>query len=534
MSQIMTALVEHEGPVDELVGYQGITGHLIFDVKLGENFRRKARYCADGHKTQPPKAMVYSSVVSRDSVRLILLLAALNDLEILSADVQNAFLTAPNKEKVYLKTGPEFGVHQGKIFIVTKALYGLKSASASFRSYVADALDNIGYQSSPADPDVWLRPSVKPDGEECCYYVMTYVDDLIAVGVNPKETMNALGGTFKFKNNKIEKPENYLEAKVSWYRQGFSCWTISSVDYVNAAVKTIEAALEKKPYKLLSKAVTPITSDFVQELDGTPELNYGDRQFFQELIGMLRWSTEIGRVDILHEVSILSQYQACPREGHLQEALHIVSYLRKHPKLTIYMDPRIPPIDLSMFPDQREQFKEYYRNAEEVMPFDMPRAKGRPVMITSYVDASHGANKVTRKSHTGYIIFMNRAPILWYSKRQQTVETSAFSSEMLALKVCVEAIQGLRYKLRMFGVPLPKGEPSYVLCDNESAVKNASRVESVLNKKHSSVAYNYVRWGTAAGIIRVAWIRSEENLADPLTKRLPSIKRELLYGNWTY
>ena len=173
MQQIMSALSEHEGSTDDLIGYQGITGHLIFDIKLSENFRRKARYCADGHKTDTPKAMVYSSVVSRDSVRIVLLLAALNKLEVLSADVQNAFLTAPNKEKIYLKTGQEFGANANKIYIVTKALYGLKSASASFRSYVADALDNIGYKSSPADPDVWMRPAIKSDGEACYDYVMT-------------------------------------------------------------------------------------------------------------------------------------------------------------------------------------------------------------------------------------------------------------------------------------------------------------------------------------------------------------------------
>ena len=168
------------------------------------------------------------------------------------------------------------------------------------------------------------------------------------------------------------------------------------------------------------------------------------------------------------------------------------------------------------------------------MPFDMPQARGRPVMILAYVDALHGTNKVTRKSHTGYIIFVNRAPILWYSKRQQTVETSAFSSEMIAMKVCIEAIQGLRYKLHMFSMPLIQGEPAYVLCDNEAAVKNASYVKSVLNKKHSSIAYNYVRWATAAGIIRVAWVRSEDNLADSLMKRLPLVKRDRLFGDWTY
>ena len=277
-----------------------------------------------------------------------------------------------------------------------------------------------------------------------------------------------------------------------------------------------------------------MSSAFVPELDGSPELNDRDKQFFQELIGMLRWSTEIGRVDILHKVSILSQYQACPREGHLVEALHIMSYLKKKPKLTIYMDPRMPPLNLEAFPDRTTQFQEYYRGAEEVMPFDMPVARGRQVIIVVYVDASHGANKVTRRSHTGFVIFVNRAPIIWFSKRQQTVETSAFSAEMIALKACVEAIQGLRYKLRMFGVPLAQGEPAFVLCDNESAVNNASRVESVLKKKHSSVAYNYIRWATAAGIIRVAWVPTDENLADTFTKRLPQIKREKLFGDWTY
>ena len=82
---------------------------------------------------------------------------------------------------------------------------------------------------------------------------------------------------------------------------------------------------------------------------------------------MLRWSTEIGRVDILHEVSILSQYQALPREGHLQEALQIVAFLKAHPKLPIYMDPRDPPLDLGMFPDRSREFKEYYRDTEELL-----------------------------------------------------------------------------------------------------------------------------------------------------------------------
>jgi hypothetical protein len=91
-------------------GFKKIDCHMVFDVKL--DLVRKARFIAGGHQTDPPKESVYSSIVSRNSVHLAFLIAALNDLEILSADVQNAYLNAPTKEKIYMIAGPEFG--QGK------------------------------------------------------------------------------------------------------------------------------------------------------------------------------------------------------------------------------------------------------------------------------------------------------------------------------------------------------------------------------------------------------------------------------------
>ena len=103
MPKIHGSVVEHDGEISQLVGYQEITGYLIFHVKLAENFRRKARFVADGHKTETPTSVTYSTVVSRDSVRICLTIAALNGLELLAADVENAYLTAPCREKVWLR-----------------------------------------------------------------------------------------------------------------------------------------------------------------------------------------------------------------------------------------------------------------------------------------------------------------------------------------------------------------------------------------------------------------------------------------------
>ena len=96
----------------------------------------------------------------------------------------------------------------------------------------------------------------------------------------------------------------------------------------------------------------------------------------------------------------------------------------------------------------------------------------------------------------------------------------------------MEKIIALRFKLRMFGIPID-GEAD-ILCDNLSVVNNASKFESTLNKKHASIAYHAIRWAVAAGIIRVGKVDSEENLADAFTKRLPATKRDYLFGNWIY
>ena len=149
-------------------------------------------------------------------------------------------------------------------------------------------------------------------------------------------------------------------------------------------------------------------------------------------------------------------------------------------------------------------------------------------MISCFVDADHAGNLVTRRSHSGIIIFCNRAPIIWYSKRQNTVETSTFGSEFVAARIAVELIESLRYKLRMFGVPLVG--PANMFCDNNGVVVNCTTPESTLKKKHNAIAYHKVREAVAQGTIRIAKEDFKTNLADILTKPLSGPRmKELLY-----
>ena len=147
-----------------------------------------------------------------------------------------------------------------------------------------------------------------------------------------------------------------------------------------------------------------------------------------------------------------------------------------------------------------------------------PKSRGVPVPTTSYVDAFHASNKTTRRSHTGFTIFLNLAPIIWYRKNKNTVEASTFSSEFIATKACIEHITSLRFKLRMFVVPVLVS--TKILCDNESAVTNSSILAPTQNKKHISIAYHYVIYNVASNQVIVSWIGTNYNLADAFTKRL--------------
>ena len=92
-----------------LVGYKEIKVHWIFDIKMDGKFTRKSRFVAGGHLTDTPSSSTYSTVVTRESVRIALLLAGLNELAVKSADIGNAYRNAPVREKIWILVGPEFG-----------------------------------------------------------------------------------------------------------------------------------------------------------------------------------------------------------------------------------------------------------------------------------------------------------------------------------------------------------------------------------------------------------------------------------------
>ena len=198
--------------------------------------------------------------------------------------------------------------------------------------------------------------------------------------------------------------------------------------------------------------------------------------------------------------------------------------------MRILFDSEQPKVNEKLF--RKYDWDDFYRDAKEAIPSNMPEPRGNRAIVSAFVDASHGNNKKDRRSQTGILIFLNRAPIIWYSKRQPSVETSTFGAEFCAMKTNVELVEALRYKLRMFGVPID--EPANVYCDNEAVYKNTAIPESTLKRKHHSIAYHRCREANAAGTIRVAKQGTKTNLADLFTKVMTSTRRSFLLEKFTY
>jgi hypothetical protein len=202
----------------------------------------------------------------------------------------------------------------------------------------------------------------------------------------------------------------------------------------------------------------------------------------------------------------------------------VFSFLKSHSNSRLIFDPQEPEMGGSQFVEC--DWSDFYAGAVEAIPPNAPKPLGKGATLRMFVDSDHAGDAVSRRSRTGFVIFLNHGMIDWLSKKQSTVETSVFGAEFCAMKHGIETLRGIRYKLRMMGVPVTG--PSYVFGDNMSVVTNVSKPESTLRKKSNAICYHAVREAVAMGEALIAHIPTKSNLADLFTKVLYGSQRQFL------
>jgi hypothetical protein len=208
---------------------------------------------------------------------------------------------------------------------------------------------------------------------------------------------------------------------------------MSSSKYVQAEVQNVQEYVKNNgDRKLKKKASAPFEATYRAEIDESPVLGPEMAIFFQFQIEILRWCVELGRIDIITEVSMLSTFLCMPRECHLDAVYHLFTYLSLHHNARVIFDPTYTNVDMSAF--IQTDWKPMYGDVQEAIPPNSPVTRGKAIDLLLFVYSDHAGVQFTRRSRTGFVIYLIMAPIVWFSKRQPTMESRVFGAEFFAMK----------------------------------------------------------------------------------------------------
>jgi hypothetical protein len=383
----------------------------------------------------------------------------------------------------------------------------------------------LGFISSCAEPNVWLRLSKQSTGEEYYEYILLYVDNLLVISENAESVLwKEIGQHLVLWDESIGPPPQYLGGKLPevTIRNGTKVWAFGSCQYVQSAVRNVEDHLTKAREKLPYKAPTPLSSWYCLEIDVSPELGEDDAFYLHSLDGVLWWIVELGRVDTGVEVSTMSSHLALPWVGHLKELYHIFTYLKAHSNTEMVFNPVPVALDMNLFEQQDWLHLPYgCEGLTKELPDNMPKPCGPSMTMQVFVDADHAGDLLTWRSWTGFIIFLNEASIYWSSKKQTSCKTSSFGSELVAMKQATNHIRGLRYKLRIMGITVD--EPAYIFGHNQLVLANTTAPWSALKKKSNAIAYHFVQVDCARDDWRTTHINMDEFLLRASTRGTRSL-----------
>jgi Reverse transcriptase (RNA-dependent DNA polymerase) len=223
----------------------------------------------------------------------------LNGLHTWSTDVGNTYLESFTREKVYIIAGPEFGDRQEHTLAVVKALYGLKSSGLRWRERFAD---EMGFTSSKAEPDIWMR-----DKGDHYKYIAVYVDNLLIASREPDKIVCILEEIHMFNKLKGSGPTSFHLGCDFWRDEdGVLCYAPKK--YIMRMLDTYERLFGKQP----KQYVAPLQGGDHPQLDDSELLEIDDIKVYQSLMGALQWVIQIGRFDITISVMTLSRFRAVP------------------------------------------------------------------------------------------------------------------------------------------------------------------------------------------------------------------------------
>ncbi|CAL5428100.1 unnamed protein product [Camellia sinensis] len=447
----------------------------VFTIKYkadGAIERFKARLVAKGY-TQTyglDYGETFTPVAKINTVRILISLAVNLDWPLHQFDVKNAFLHGHLQEEVYMALPPGYNLPTkgGKqVCRLKKSLYGLKQSPRAWFGRFTSSMKAFGYRQSNSDHTLFLKHN---KGKITALII--YVDDMIVTGNDldeRKALQNHLAHEFEMKDLGLLK--YFLGIEVSRSKRGIF---LSQRKYALDLLKEVGMSA-------CSPASTPMDENLKLSIHSNQVPT--DKARYQRLVGRLMYLAHT-RPDLAYVLSVVSQFMHSPSEEHMNAVIRILRYLKSSPGKGI------------MF------------------------TKGCNLEVEGYTDADWAGSIDDRRSTSGYFTFVGGNLVTWRSKKQEVVARSSAEAEYrgMAKGVC----ELLWIKSLMQDLHIKQTNPMRLYCDNKSACDIAHNPVQHDRTKHVEVDRHFIKEKLETKIIEVPHVRSQDQLADVLTKPVSS------------
>lgn len=442
-------------------------------------------------------SLTFAPVMTMSTAYLIFALAIRWGVPPEHGDIPNAYVRAQTEDglEIYLQppTGMEItdeelkklGIsHRNEVVLkLKKSLYGLKQAGRLWNELLDNFLISNGFQRSSVDMCLYFK---KEKGE--ITVVGIYVDDLLVTGTSKacvdkffQEAkvldVKALGVVSKFLGMRVtQRPDGGLD-----------------IDQES----TIEEMLEKFGLKEANRVLLPIGINYDQESDEDQELlptqaKKGEVTVrdFQSMAGSLLWVARCTRPDIMFAVHSITRKTHAPTVGDLKTARKIMRYLRG--------------------------------TSEIKLEFAKWKETSNKVSVSAYSDADWADNRKDRKSVTGGLVLVDNLPVAWMCRKQNCVALSTLEAEYIAASEVTREMLGIKQLLQEIGQQVQVPMPIWI--DNKGAISQIEQEASSAKLKHVDLRLKFLSDRSRKQQFKPTYVKSEDQVADLLTKPLPQQK----------